>query len=148
MRARRRVQRDDRGTVLVLAAGFVVVVLLAVVVLVAASAGFLPRRALVALADAAALAGAQSIDIDTYYREGATAATTLDARLVPGRVRAHLARFGGDLPPGMVVEEVESAGDRVRVALSAPLRLPFAGEALGVRIVVVSEAELAYRESA
>lgn len=143
-----RQRLGDHGTVLVLALGLVVVVLMGVVVLVTASAAFLQRRALVTVADAAAISGAQAIDLDAYYRDGATAATALDRSAVPGRVRGLLDQFGRDLPEGMVVEEVSSDGHRVRVVLSAPLRLPLVQDWLTARVAVASEAELAYRQSA
>ncbi len=130
---------------LVLTAGLVVVVLLAVAVMVDAAAAFLQRRALVSLADAAALAGAQAIDVAAYYREGASAATTLDPDGVPRRVRSILAQYGTDLPEGLVIEEARTDGRRVRIVLSAPLDLPFFEEWTGSRLEVVSEAELEYR---
>lgn len=145
--------RSDQGSVLVLGLGAVVVCLLALVVGVDASAAFLQRRALVALADASAIAGAQGIDIDTYYREGASASTGLDARTVTHRVRTFLAAVpgvqgaAGDAPgaEGLRLERVSMDDRTVVVRLSAPLRLPFLS-ALGDReITVESRARLAYR---
>jgi uncharacterized membrane protein len=83
---------DERGSILITGAGLIAVCLLAVAVLVDASSAFVQRQQLFALADAAALAGAQAIDLDAYYAEGASAATRLDIGAVPGRVRAHLTR--------------------------------------------------------
>lgn len=134
---------DDRGSVLVLGAGLVAACLLALVVMVDASAAFLQRRQLLAVADAAALAAAQSIDMASYYADGATAATRLDVSGLPRRVRAHVARAGG--PEGSTVDRVESDGRQVMVAMSSPLRLPFLSGLAGDRIRVESRAQLAYR---
>lgn len=132
----------DRGSVLILGVGWVAVCLLALVVLVDASAAFLQRRELVSLADAAALAGAQAIDIDAYYEHGASSATRLEPRLVPVRVRGHLDRAGAASIDGLVVEEVSSDGTGVRVRLSSPLRLPFLAGLVDSRIVAESWARL------
>lgn len=137
---------DDRGSVLLLGVGLTAVCLLAFVVMVDASAAFLQRRQLLAVADAAALAAAQSIDLPAYYAEGATALTRLDVAGLPRRVRAHVARAGG--PDGLTVDLVESDGRRVVVALSSPLRLPFLSSLVADRIRVESRAQLAYRAGA
>lgn len=137
---------DDRGSVLLLAIGLVVVAFLSVVVVVDASAAFLQRRQLAAWADTAALAGAQGIDLETYYSDGASAATRLDAATVAARVRQHLAAA----PDDIAIERLSSDGSQVLLVLSAPLRLPFLGGlvrrgALPESVVVESRARLAYR---
>jgi len=134
--------RGDRGSVLILGVGWVAVCLLALVVLVDASAAFLQRRELVSLADAAALAGAQAIDLDAYYDRGASSATQLEPRLVPIRVRHHLDRAGAASVDGLVVEEVSSNGESVRVRLSTPLHLPFLAGLVDGRVVAESWARL------
>lgn len=138
--------RDDRGSVLILGIAWVAVCLLAVAVLVDASAAFLQRRQLVALADAAALAGAQAIDLDAYYADGASAATRLEPALVPARVREQLARAGAESIEGLALDAVSSDGWQVRVQLSAPLRLPFLSAAFDGRVVAESHARLALRD--
>jgi uncharacterized membrane protein len=120
---------------------------LALVVVVDVSAAFLQRRQLVAAADAAALAGAQSIDLAAYYRDGASSATRLDPAAVAPRVRAQVGRSAAASIEGLTIDRISSDGVRVVVALSAPLRLPFAGEWLGDRVRVESSARLAYREN-
>lgn len=137
---------DDRGSVLILGVGWVAVCLLSLVVLVDASAAFLQRRELVSLADAAALAGAQAIDLDAYYERGASSATRLEPRLVPVRVRDHLDRAGATGVDGLVVEEVSSDGSGVRVRLSSPLRLPFLAGLVDSRVVAESWARLTLTE--
>ena len=82
----------ERGSILVLGALLVAACVLAVVVLVDATAAFLQRAHVMAVADAAALAGAQAIDLPAYYEKGAAAITRLDTGRVPDRVRAHVRR--------------------------------------------------------
>lgn len=140
MRAR---MQDDRGSVLLLGLGAVVIGLLAVAIGVDASAAYLQRRALVNLADASALAGAQAIDLDTYYLEGAGAATSLDPASVRARVRDFLADSTAVGIDGLRVEGVSTDGRSVVVLLSAPLRLPF--RPADERIAAQATAVLAYR---
>jgi hypothetical protein len=137
--------RDDRGSSTLLGIVLLWVCLLAMAVLVDASAAFLQRRQLVSLADAAALAGAQAIDIDAYYAEGASARTRLDPEAVDSRVRRYLRVSGATAAPGLAVERITSDGRRVLVRLSAPLRLPFLSSAFTERVVVEAGARLAYR---
>ena len=145
--------RSDEGSVLVLGLGAVVVCLLALVIGVDASAAFLQRRALVALADASAIAGAQGIDLAVYYREGASAATGLDARAVTERVTSFLSTTGaahrsgveGATVEGLRLEQVSMDDRTVVVRLSAPLRLPFLSALGDQAITVESRARLAYR---
>jgi threonine dehydrogenase-like Zn-dependent dehydrogenase len=134
---------DDRGSVLILGVGLTAACLLALVVMVDASAAFLQRRQLLAVADAAALAGAQSIDLPAYYAEGASTATRLDVGGLPRRVRAHVARASG--PEDATVDRVESDGRLVVVGMSSPLRLPFLSALFPGRITVEARAQLAYR---
>lgn len=139
---RHGLEGSERGSVLILGIGWVAVCLLSLIVLVDASAAFLQRRQLVSLADAAALAGAQAIDLNAYYERGASAATRLEPRLVPLRVRAHLDRAGAGAIDGLVLEEVSSDGQAVRVRLSTPLQLPFLAGLVDGRVVAESWARL------
>ena len=145
---RSRPVRGDRGSVLILGLGVVVISLLALVVGVDASAAFLQRRALVALADASALAGAQGIDMDSYYRHGASQATSLDARGVAARVTAFVEQ--ADTIEGLRLERVVTDGRSVTVRMSAPLRLPFLsvldfGDQISDPVMVEARALLSYR---
>ena len=68
----------------------------------------LQRVRLESQTDTAALAGAQGIDMDTYYARGASATTTLDPALASRRARRHLAAAG--LPTDAHVDAVDAAG--------------------------------------
>jgi hypothetical protein len=137
---------DDSGSVVLLGVVLVAVCVFALVVVIDISALFLQRRNLAAIADASALAGAQAIDLDAYYANGASEATTLDPAIVARVVRANIASvINSDGLRGMRLEGVESDGESVRVHLSAPLTAPFLGAILGERAEVVANARLDYR---
>lgn len=140
-----RVVRGDRGSVMVLGLGMVAVALLAVMVGVDATSAYLQRRALVGLADATALAGAQGIDIEAYYADGATSSTGLDPATVTSRVSSFLGSIAADAPKGLRLEAVATDGRVVLVRLSQPLRLPFLSALVQEPITVESRARLAYR---
>jgi uncharacterized membrane protein len=141
--------RNDRGSVLLLGIGLVVVCVLGITALVDVSAAFLQRQHLLAVADAAAIAGAQAIDLPAYYAEGASATTRLDTGAVTAAVAGHLARAGARTAlPGLVVSRVWSDGSQVVVGLACPLRLPFLSGLFGGTINVESWAQLGYRGTA
>ncbi|MSO27681.1 MAG: hypothetical protein EXQ60_06430 [Candidatus Nanopelagicales bacterium] len=139
---------DERGSVLLLGVGFVIVCLLAVAVITDASAAFLQRRSLMSMADAAAIAGAQAIDRDAYYANGASDGTRLNPGLVRAAVLAHLTRTNAAATiSGLHVDGISSDGARVLVALSAPLRLPFFSSIHQELAQVEVSARLDYRPS-
>ena len=146
-RDERGLARDDRGSVLLLGMGFVAVCLLAVVVLVDVASALGQRQRLQSVADATALAGAQAIDLDAYYRDGAGPATRLDTSAVSAVAQRHLVGSGArrDIV-GLVVESVWSDGEQVTVELSSPLRLPFLAGLFGGQVRVRSQALLSYRD--
>ena len=116
-------KHDDRGSVLILSLGLLVVCVLAVGVVVDASAVFLTRRALQSEADSAALAGAQAIDVESYYARGASDGIRLD----PVAVRSAVQRF---VRRGSVqgrLESVDVRGDIVLVRMTGRVRPPFSG---------------------
>jgi hypothetical protein len=137
---------DDAGSVMLLGIVLVAVCALALVVVIDISSLFVQRRNLAAIADASALVGAQAIDLDAYYLNGASEATTLDPAIVARAVRANIANvMNNDGLRGMRLEGVQSDGESVRVHLSAPLTVPFLGLILGERAEVVANARLDYR---
>jgi hypothetical protein len=143
-----RIAREE-GSVLVLGVGLIAVCLLAIVVLVDASTAYLHRQQLLAVADAAALAGAQAIDLPAYYDRGASASTRLDPAVVPARVRQHLSHSqAATALRGLVVERIWSDGLQVVVDLSCPVELPFLSGAFAPIVRVESRAQLAYRVGA
>lgn len=116
-------RRQDEGSILVLSLGFIVICILALAVVVDASTVFMARRALQSQADGAALAGAQAIDLATYYAEGASARIRLDGAGVRAAVERHVRRDPGD---GRLTG-VSIRDDVVVVSMSDRVRPPFSG---------------------
>lgn len=143
-RDRERPGDAERGSVLLLGIGLIAVCLMAVVVTVDASAAFVQRRELMAVADAAALAGAQAIDFEEYYRTGATIGTRLDPPQVALVARRQVAMADD---PTIAFDGVTTDGITVRVRLSRPLELPFLQSTFGDRVRVEAWARLDYRRT-
>ena len=114
---------SDDGSILVLSLGFIVICILALAVVVDASTVFLARRALQSQADAAALAGAQAIDVEAYYSGGADARIRLDPAGIRAAVERHVRRDPGD---GRLAA-VSLRNDIVLVAMTDRVRPPFSG---------------------
>lgn len=117
---------SDEGTVLLLIIGLVVVAALLVAVVTDVSALYLKRRDLIAAADGAALAGAQSVDEESIYLGGLPAAgpVPLDERAAEQAVRDYLAE-AGLLGPRLKLE-ISTTGTTVSVALATRVQLPIA----------------------
>jgi Flp pilus assembly protein TadG len=140
-------KRDD-GSVLILGIGLVGVCLLALAVVTDTTSAFLQRRSLYSIADSAALAGSQAIDLASYYANGASQATRLDTSAVTRKARSYLLGEGiQQQHPGLQIDAVTSDGITVQVDLSAPVKLPFLGALRTDVIRVRSTARLDYRPS-
>lgn len=136
----------DEGSVMLMGIILVSICILALTIAVDVSSLFLQRRNLAAIADASALAGAQAIDLSTYYARGASEATALDPAIVARVVRANVAAVASaDALRGVRLEQVVSDGESVRVHLSAPVEVPFLGAIFGERAEVIASARLDYR---
>lgn len=128
---------------MVLTLGFIVICILAVAVVVDASAVFLQRRSLQAVADSAALAGAQAIDVQAYYERGASGGITLDPDQVRTVVRKQVGRS-----EGVRLDSVRIDRGEVIVRAHTRVRPPFSGWLTpggAHTITVESGAMLAYR---
>ncbi|CAB4912457.1 MAG: hypothetical protein F2923_07525 [Actinobacteria bacterium] len=140
--------RSDEGSVLILGIGLVGVCLLSMAVVIDTTSAFLQRRSLYSLADSAALAGAQVIDLASYYANGAGEGTRLDSGAVARRTRAFLLADAIALEhPGFQIDAVTTDGITVQVDLSSPINLPFLGALRTDVIQVRSTARLDYRPS-
>lgn len=115
--------RQDEGSILILGLGFIVICILALGVVVDASAVFLERRSLQAQADAAALAGAQAIDLRAYYASGASARIRLDPARIRSAVQRQVRRDAGS---GRL-HDVALRNDVVLVTMTARVRPPLSG---------------------
>ncbi len=139
---------SEEGSILPLLAGFVAIALALILVVAGASSLYLERKRLYTIADAAALAAAQSFPLDSVEVDpGGGVTPVLPPEAVEDAVRDYL----GGLPAGMeglAVEEATSPdGTSAQVTLSAVWRPPLASPLLpeGVRISVTSVARTALR---
>jgi uncharacterized membrane protein len=135
--------RADEGQVTLLILGFAVMLALLVTAVVDVSTLFLQRRALVAVADAAALAAAQEIDQAAYYASGATSGVPLDEQAA---VAAALDRVDEVKAPqlrGLRVTDVSVDGTIVRISVAARVRLPFSNAVVAAPDGVPLSAEAA-----
>ena len=123
-----RRRNDDSGTVLLLVVGLAAVAIGLVIAVSDATVLYLGRRSVAAAADATALAAAQGADLAAVYAGRASVGLPLSA----AAARTASSQFVSDagLPaalPGFRLESVVTDGRSVRVVVSAPIRLPFAG---------------------
>lgn len=122
--ARRSAAEREDGQTSLFIIGFFLVAVLLVVVVVDASAAYLRRQRLTALADGAALAATEGLQADAIYTGGLGERVDLDPaearRLAEDYLRVLGAR--GDYP-GLTLQ-VSTSGDQVRVRVGAPLDLP------------------------
>lgn len=139
----RIIPRDDEGTVLLLGIGLLAVCVFALVVAIDGGSAFLQRRSLMAVADAASLAGAQAIDLDVYYRDGATIGTRLQPVAVVAAARRQIARVPD--AADIAIEAIRTDGTTVRVRLSRELDLPFLADVFPGDVRVEAAARLDYR---
>jgi Flp pilus assembly protein TadG len=140
--------RNDRGSITPLVIGFALLVAVLVAVVVDASAAYLRRQSLNAVADAAALAATDGLQGDRVYTHGLGDRAEIDAAAARGYVADYL-RASGVLGryPGLTWTVTSSATTvvvRVGAPLDLPLRVPGVGERATVTgtaaaVVVVSE---------
>lgn len=117
--------RSQRGQTSVLIVGFAVVLMMMVAVVVDASAAFLRRQQLNALADAAALAAADAVQGEQVYLQGLGNRARIDAEVAERFVAEHLAAVGASSRYPGLRYSVRAEPDSVVVTISAPLDLPF-----------------------
>ena len=142
------IKKADEGSVLILGIGLLGVCVLALVVVTDAGSAFLQRRNLYSVADAAALAGAQTIDLPSYYEHGASQGTNLDGGAAVAKARGYLAqREVIAAHPGLTVDSVTTDGVNIQVDLSIPITVPFVNALHREPARVRATARLDYRTS-
>lgn len=130
--------RRDDGTITVMTIGFLLFLGLLVVVVVNSSAAFLQRQQLDNLADGAALAAADGLSRDTFYRTGVVELDGSEARdLVGGYVTG----------AGIRIVRVVAADNQVQVRLERTVDLALAPPGWDSRTTIVSEATAQLRPS-
>jgi hypothetical protein len=113
-------RRDQHGQTSVLIIGFFLVAVLLVVVVVDASAAYLQRQRLDALADGAALAATQAVEGEQVYTEGLGERAQLD----PAEARRHVAAYLRRVSRERLGFRVRTTSDSVTVEVSQVLDLP------------------------
>lgn len=128
--------RLETGQTALLIVGFFLVAVLLIGVVVDASAAYLQRQSLSALADGAALAAADGVEEEQVYVEGLDAYADIDPAVAEAYVRDYLARSGAARRfPGLAVQ-VQPAGKSVTVRMTAPLRLPIPPPGFAEQVVI------------
>lgn len=115
----------DEGSIMLLGIGMIGVCLLALAVITDSAGAFIQQRELQSVADSIALAGAQGIDLEEYYRTGATQSTRLNSSQVQNIARTHAKVMTEGSEVALTALAVEPDGKSVLVTLTAPLRLTF-----------------------
>lgn len=116
--------RGQRGQTSLLIIGFALVIAMLVAVVVDASAAYLRRQDLDALADGAALAATEAVGTDQVYVHGLGARAALDPAQAQADVASYLQQTGAaGRYPGLSWA-VSVGPDTVVVRLAAPLDLP------------------------
>lgn len=139
-RARRAGSESGQSALLIL--GFFLVAVLLVGVVVDASAAYLRRQGLNALADGAALAAADGVQGERVYTGGLGDTAQIDAAAARTHAAVYLQQTGAPAQFPGLVHRVHTAGNSVTIWLSAPLQLPipppgWAGE---TRVTAVASA--------
>ncbi len=130
--------RREDGTITVMTVGFLLFVGLLAVVVVNSSAAFLQRQQLDNVADGAALAAADGLNQDAFYRTGEI---TLDDQQARRLVRDYVT---GE---GIRVTSVRIDAGQVSVRLERTVSLAFAPPGWQSRTTIVSEATAQLRSS-
>ncbi len=126
----------ERGQITVMAIGFFVLLGLLAVVVINSSAAFLQRQELDNLADGAALAAADALSDEQFYRRGADDEVELDPAEASRLVARYVAASGGEVSR----VSVTAAGDEVHVRMERIVSLAFAPPGWGSRTTIVSDA--------
>ena len=128
--------RRERGQITVITIGFFVFVGLLVVVVVNASAAFLQRQELDNLADGAALAAADGLSKDEFYRHGAGSHVPIDQ----GEARRLVASYLSASGEHVTVVRISADTDRVHVHIERAVDLAIAPPGWTSRTTIVSDA--------
>ena len=117
-------RRSDQGTVTVLIVGFIVVVGLLTAVVVDASAAYLRRQSLMALADGSALAAADGVEGEQVYTTGLGEQAVVDPQVAHDFVADYLRTTGALAEHPGLSWRVSTDGTVVTVRVATPLDLP------------------------
>ena len=119
-------RRTETGQTSLLIVGFFMIAVLLVVVVVDASAAYLRRQELDALADGAALAAADAVREEAVYLHGLGETAELDPVTAREEVAQYLRSVGAHGRYGGLRYTVTAGAESVQVRVVTPLELPFA----------------------
>lgn len=122
--------RED-GQITVMVVGFLLFIGLLAVVVINSSAAFLERRRLDNVADGAAVAAADGLSRDTFYRDGVVTLAGREARQLAGEYVN-----GG----GIRIVQVATDGDQVTVRLERSIDLAIKPPGWSSRTTITAEA--------
>lgn len=111
--------RGDRGTVLAYALAGVLLVMAVALVMADTSSLFMRRTALMIVADEAAIAAANAIDVDALYDSGVGSVLVLDPQLARQYAQASVDRVDDARLSDVRLDEVQCDSGRVAVVVSA-----------------------------
>ena len=134
--------RDDRGSILPLVAAFTALGLTLVLLVAAASSLYLESKRLLSLADAAALVGAESFELDEITVDDGLVRAELTAPEVMAAVEQYLAAYPSAFDELRLEEATTVDGRSASVTLSATWHPPVVSLLVpeGLRIDVTSTA--------
>ncbi|MDH6180479.1 putative membrane protein [Microbacteriaceae bacterium SG_E_30_P1] len=143
----RHTLHDDEGSILPLLAGYVALALAIVLVVAAATSLYIERKRLLTLADGAALAGAESFELDSVIVNQDTVRPVLVDKTVLAAVTDYVGATPRDAFEDLRVENAATSDGRsATVTVSAqwrpPVLAPFVRE--GLRLEVTSTARTAF----
>lgn len=127
---------DESGQITVMTIGFFVFLGLLAVVVINASAAFLERQELSNLADGAALAAADGLSRDDFYRNGVDSEVELDPEEVRQLVASYVAASGETVR----AVSVSATGDEVRVRMERTVSVAIAPPGWTSQTTIVAEA--------
>lgn len=132
--------RTEHGQTTLLLVGFTVVALLMIGVAVDASAAYLQRQGLDALADGAALSAADGVQGEQVYEGGLGERARIDPTVARTLVADYIAATGAAQEYRGLRYSVDATADRIVVRVSAPLDLPITPPGWAARPVISATA--------
>ncbi len=128
--------RRERGQITVMTVGFFLFIGLLVAVVVNASAAFLQHQALNNLADGAALAAADGLSRENFYRDGARDQVQIDQAEARRLVASYLSAAG----ERVTLVRVSAEGDHVHVHIERAVDVAVKPPGWTSRTTIVSDA--------
>lgn len=133
-------RRAEGGQITLMLVGFFLVLALLAGVVIDASAAYLRRQSLNALADGAVLAAADGVQGEQVYTGGLGDVAQVDPVIAERYVGEYLQQTGALAQYPGLRWEVRSSGDSVTVWMVAPLQLPVQAPGVDDSVTIQAEA--------